>query len=176
MFKMTQGILEALKIRTPFVDRYVIDKAKKEDKKEVIIDRVYTEQKYHVFSLILRDSTPETFAANLLTPDKWIDPTRQAVKSRKKAEKKNSMHEMAVTDHRTEAAITITHANTIRKALKEAHRILFETDDDELPLLSSIEGWQYLVSIRYEALADGEIEAPTKTLLAAPEEAKLKKE
>ena len=150
MLTMTQDILDYLKIRTPFYDRYILTQAKGKKKgQECVIDRVYTNQVYHVFSLILRDSKPEKFAANLLKPDKWIDPTRQAVKARKAASKKNDIRAMKIKDHRTESAISGTNEQTIRKAMREAHEILFETEFEDLPLVAHIQGWAFLVQFRY---------------------------
>lgn len=171
MYTMTQGIIEGLKLRVPFKDRYVL--AEKNKKAECIIDRVYLDQAYHVFSLILRDSTPETLASNLLNPDKWIDPTRKAVKRRKASLKKNDIREMKIKDHRTEAAVRGTNEQTIRKALKEAHEILFETEFDELPLISYIKGWQFLIEARYE-IENGELNTKTKVLEEPAQDATIK--
>lgn len=161
MYTMTQGIIDGLKLRVPFYDRYVL--AQKKKGAECIIDRVYTDQAYHVFSLILRDSTPETFANNLLKPDKWIVPTRKAVKRRKASFKKKDIREMKIKGHRTEAAIRGTNEQTIRKALKEAHEILFETEYEDLPLVTYIKGWQFLIEARYE-IETGELNTKTKAL------------
>jgi hypothetical protein len=167
---MTQDIIEGLKLRVPFYDRYILTKDEKKEKNHCIIDRVYSNQVYHTFSLILRDSIPETFSSNLLNPDKWIDTTRDAVKKRKTSIKKNDIYKMDVIDHRTEAAAKGTNEQTIRKALKEAHEILFETEFDELPLVSYIKGWEFLRSARYEIEA-GSINTKTKVLQDAPQEA-----
>ena len=172
MYTMTKEIIEALKVRTPFYDRYILAKNKKKEKNDCTIMRTYTNQVYHVFSLILRASTPRTLSKNLLNPDKWIDPTRQAIKDRKKANKKNDIQQMNIKNHCTESALSGTNEQTIRKALKEAHEILFETEFDELPLVSHIQGWQFLITLSYEAYRAEQLNttlcAPTKTLIEDP--------
>lgn len=176
MYTMTQDIIEGLKLRVPFYDRYVLaQKEEKEKNAECIIDRVYIHQSYHVFTLILRDSTPETFASNLLNPDKWIDPSRQAVKKRKSSFKKNDIHQMDIENHRTEAAIRGVNKQTIRKALKEAHEILFETEFEDLPLVSHIQGWQFLIEARYEIENLDTLKTKTKTLEEPPQDVTIKK-
>jgi len=169
MYKMTQDIIDGLKIRTPFFDRYVTtdrkDKKEKESSIHCIIHRSYTHQVYHVFSLILNDSTPETFSTNLLHPDKWIEISRKANQNKKKACKSGDMYKMEIKDNRTEASVGGVNAQTIRKALKEANEILFETEFDELPLMSHIKGWQFLIEARYEIENMNTIDTPTRTLI-----------
>jgi len=174
MYTMTQDIIEGLKLRVPFFDKYVTTerKNKKEDESPVhcVIHRSYTNQVYHVFSLILNDSTPETFATNLLHPDKWIEISRKANNAKKRACKSNDIYKMDIDNNRTEASVGGVNAQTIRKALKEAHEILFETEFDELPLVSYIKGWEFLRSARYE-IESGSINTKTKVLQDAPQEA-----
>lgn len=174
MITMTQDILDYLKIRTPFYDRYILVKAKgKKKSPECLIDRVYVSQTGHVFSLILRDSKPEKFAANLLNPDKWINPTKNAVKARKASFKKKDIRLMKIKNHRTEAAINGTNEQTIKKELRDAHTILFETEFEDLPLLAHMKNWGWLVTIMYEIQRAEQIGktlmAPVKPLEETPE-------
>jgi hypothetical protein len=146
-----------LKYHCPFFDSYVLLNSKDEKKNhDCVIDRRFTKLSYQVFSMILDDSTTDNFESNLLNPEYFIHKAKNIRRKRKMKydEKTGRMktklgHTHVDSDYRTEGvALESEGTKAITDSLKQAHEILFEADEFDLPLYASAP-WQFCVDLKY---------------------------
>jgi hypothetical protein len=149
--------MEWLKYHCPFFDSYVLINSKDESKAhDCVLDRRFTKLSYQVFSMILEDSTPETFESNLGAPEEYIKRAQNIRRKRQmefdkdKGKLKTKLtHSHVGEDFRTEGvALESEGPEAVKSSIREAKEILFEAEVEDLPLYSAAP-WQFCVDLRY---------------------------
>ena len=161
-----------LKFHCPFYDSYVLlDSKEKEKPHDCVIDRRFTKLSYQVFSMILEESTLETFEENLRRPEDFIKRAKNIRRKRgmKYDEKTGQLktkliHSHVKEDYRTEGvALASEGTEAVKASLADAYEILFNSEVEEMPLYANA-GWQFCIDLRYNAKKIGE--APKENPIA----------